>query len=219
MALEQITGKAKLAFEASLKIEQGRKLMEEGSLELAHLFGAEPESKKKTIAPKTLTRSNSTFRKETRSDKEMKERIIETIGNRAMPTATIVEKCRLSTRTGDRLLQELAEAKILRDKFNGKQGSRHAWVVIAVHPEGKLSAVEARDQERRETILKFIKDNDWVHFGKLESGTGIYPQGIRRAVEVLEKEGKIKQVEKANNPAHKDEHRVYNTKMSYFEIA
>lgn len=139
---EELRGKAKLAFEASLKIFQGRKLATEGTFELNNLFGEHSKKgstlKKSELTPgqksaltkkKLIAHRDSSFKKDTRSDETIKKKMVHIVRvNRQASTALLMKKLKLSERRANRMLGQLEGEGVIVNEGNKEDGP-HKWVL------------------------------------------------------------------------------------------
>lgn len=141
---EELRGKAKLAFEASLKIFQGRKLASEGTFELNNLFGEHskkgstlkksgeltPGQKSALTKKKLIAHRDSSFKKDTRSDETIKKKMVDIVRvNRQASTALLMKKLKLSERRANRMLGQLEGEGLLVNEGNKEEGAPHKWVL------------------------------------------------------------------------------------------
>ncbi len=215
----ELTPKEQLIIEASAKITKGQTLILEGKLELKHLLGLAKEKPakekiKKTIANRTARLpaiKKSTFKKETRSNEEIKLGIVKRVHvNRSMSTGLIFSKMNLSKRHGERLLQELVSENKLFNKNSGTDRPA-SWVVV-----GKERKRSSRKKSKFPTghgvyldydslsdqVYNFIKNNEWVSKRKLLKGVDCSAAPLNRILEVLKGDGKITVIRKNHNPEH-----------------
>jgi predicted HTH transcriptional regulator len=138
----ELSNRAKLVYEASMKIQKGEQLLTEGKIELEQLLGKD-RSRDMTKAVKDM----------------------------------IPEK-----RT-----KHLTANRTARKKVGGRNG---------------LDPIV--EKERSDTVLNFIRSNDWVSFTVLRDNVDFSDKPINRALAKLKKEKKIKKVFKKGNPALTD---------------
>lgn len=142
---EELRGKAKLAFEASVKIFQGQRMAGEGTLELNNLFGEHSLKKKPTTTKKgkltpgqksaitkkkLIAHRDSTFKKDTRSDDKIMEKMVKLVRmNRQASTILFKKKLHLSDRRLTKLLGVLQGKGLIADEGSGDEGAHHKWVL------------------------------------------------------------------------------------------
>lgn len=149
---EELRGKAKLAFEACLKIFHGQKMASEGTFELNNLFGEHSLKKKPkagggqltpgqksalTKGKKLIPHVESNFKKDKRSDETLMNKMVELVRtNRQASTILFKKKLHLSDRRLNKLLGTLTGKGILADESSGEEGAHHKWVLVK-EPEKK----------------------------------------------------------------------------------
>ncbi len=142
---EELNGKAKLVYEASLKYFNGKKMMEEGKLELASLLGEHTKGKVKKTKPageltsgqksaltkkkKLIAHRESSFKKDKRSDEVIKEKMIALVKkNRQVSTALFQKKLKLSERRTQKCLGMLVAEGKLEDRSDGTGDTARKWM-------------------------------------------------------------------------------------------
>lgn len=219
-----LTSRQKLIFEAALKMQKGKALYEEGKLEFDNLTLDKKPKKaaksEKVIAHRTArVPQASTFKKE-KPDEAVRQRIVDFLASTrsAATTKYIGKKLRIGPHQLQRVLKELEDEKTIKDKWTGKQGSKHAWELILVEEKSSRRGQEpVPPQENAEKVFAFIRENDWVNKRKLDK-IGLSRNILDRTLDFLTKEGRIKVVEKAQNPAHEKIKKVYVQKLPYYEV-
>jgi hypothetical protein len=243
----ELSGKAKLVFEAVEKIKQGQKMFEEGNLELKSLLGEKPKKsltagqksaqtkkrmKKKIIAHKSI----STFRKEKRTDEDLKEKMMSLVRkNTQVSTVLFKNKIHVSERRLDRLLEQLMKEGRIEDRATGDNVGRHRWMIpdkmkknAKVNGHAAKSAKSKRiggpliDVTSEDTVnkaIQFLKTHDWVNKSIFIKGIDLSPVPGNRLIEYLKKKNIVKQVKKSNNPAHEKVKKIYVQHLPYLELA
>lgn len=217
-----LTGRAKLAFEASLKIAQGQKLIAEGKLELQNLIGDKPIKRKgaKVVAHKTTRRAVSTFKMEKRTDEQIAaqiEKIVEK--NEEVHVNLLHEKLHVSER---RLLRVINSMK----HYGFVKGAK-GHVLKKLTEPGKAAPTKqpknkndqfAHEKDPLDEVYNFIKNNDWVTKRMVTEKLGKDFYAIQRCLNTLVRDKKVKTVEKNHNPAHKGSARgAFERVMTYYE--
>lgn len=222
---ESLTGKQRLVYEACCKIQQGERLIAEGKLELDNLIknGAVKGSRtgipsksaktKKTVANRSL-REPSMFKPERRSDEELKKKILELLEKEDEVTANLIHR---KLRISDRRIGRLSAA--LSDKITfEKKGYKNVWKLNkpTVAMKGKRGQpVNVADWAPK--VLDFLKGKEWVNKSILEEGVGLSRIPLDKVLAYLVKNKKVKSVEKAQNPAHKQP-KNYFRPFTYWEL-
>ncbi len=228
----ELTGKAKLVFEACAKINQGEDmiknghiLISEGKIELTNLIG----EVKLPVIGNIKKAKKSKFRKETRTDDEIANLIVEMV-RKSGPhtTSAIQDQFNMGDRRVVNILNSMAVQGRIKDMSSGKgNGLRHSWVLLnsaasvaekIVHTRvGKTGRPIFDETKYVESALSFLKTHDWVTKGKLLEHLEISSKPGNRLFDYLEKQKLVRQVAKRNNPGHKHNLSIYNQEYNYWE--
>lgn len=235
----ELTGKTKLVFEAVAKIQQGNKLVEEGKIELASLLGESKPQKRLTagqksaITKKLLAERESNFRKDTRTDEEVKEKIVNLIRkNREVTSILVQKKLKLSGRRLMRLLGQLSGENVIVNQGTGVDKSRYRWTLVTKPINGhrfkkkspggggrRSSFIDVTKPEYIDKTLALLKTDNWVTKSKLIETIDVSAGVANRLTDYLRKQKLIIPVMKKHNPAHKNSPKNYERSMQYWAAA
>lgn len=229
----QLTGRQQLVFEACQKIDQGKRLIEQGQLELSNLV---PEGTKKGSrlgvprrshkAREAVRAPRSAFKRETRTDEQLGDSILKLIDEEkgmAFPSL-INRRLHISERRLERVLDALKDRDSIIEKTEGQRRflmrkkrtyKKRAKTKKESHRHGPTPTDPAKLAPK---VLAFLNENDWNNVGKISEGTGISRIPLNRTLDYLQKEKQIKKVMKKNNPAHKTKHRLWTRDLPYWEV-
>lgn len=237
------SGRMKLVIEAVAKIQQGKKLFQEGHLELANLLGE--KATKKELRKHGKDRP-STFNMDVRSDETLKEKMIDLVRlNRQASSILFSRKLKISDRRLERLLEALVKEKVFEDVG---QGGRHAWILTGHKSKAAKKAAKTRKKQKKlgkvkkssinghkvlkssrgtfidvtdekvvNRALDFLKTHDWVNKGQLIKAVDLSPGPLNRLLQYMQKQKLVKQVYKKNNPAHESVKKMYVQDLPYWE--
>lgn len=255
----ELHGKLKLVFEASLKIAQGRKLIEEGTLELESLMGGHTKGKLKpskdltagqksalTKKRKLLAPRVSSFKKDTRSDEVIKEKMIHMIvKNRQCSSALFMKKLKLSERRLNRCLGQLVGENKIEDKSGGAENVPRKWMFPETKTRAwtsKKKAINGHEFKAKKSeggggkkprggfidvtapklvngLKSLLSTDDWVTSGKAMDKIDVSAKVFNRLTDHMVKNKMIMQITKNHNPAHKHSPKNYERPLQYWALA
>lgn len=221
-----LSDKQQLIYEACAKIYAGQQMVEEGSIELAHLTGEKVKGKKpakedrKIVANRMLTRG--TF-KPTPGDEKLEQKALYIINrNDNVSSNMLHERMKIGERVALRIVGSLMEKGLVTAKREDK-GTFYRSV-----PQNPQRARKTTRKKMRANFidvsqfvpraLEAIKKDEWMNHGKFADAMKLGGAISRRLVKHLIKKGLIKFSHKPNNPIHKGVHRIFGQKLPYLEV-